>query len=66
MIIINVKELINREIGFLENEISENKSEMDNCLPFGREYWKYHDKYQVAYIKKTCLTDLLCLIEESE
>lgn len=66
MIIISTNQIVAylyREIEDLENEIIEYKSKMDNCICFSKEYWKYHDKYQVSFIKKSCLADLLYIIE---
>ena len=66
MIIISTNKIVAylcREIEDLENEIIEYKSKMDGCICFSKEYWQYHDKYQVAFIKKSCLADLLSIIE---
>lgn len=69
MIIISTNKIVAylyREIEDLENEIIENKSEMDKSICFSKDYWRYHDKYQTAFIKKSCLADLLNFIKESE
>lgn len=62
MIIININQVINyisRKIDELDNEITEYKEKMDQCVCFTKKYWLYHDKYEVAFIEKTCLADLL-------
>ncbi len=62
MIIININQVIDyasRKIDELDNEITEYKEKMDNCECFSKKYWLCHDKYEVAFIKRTCLVDLL-------
>ena len=56
-------EYLHRKIKELENEVLEYKNEMNVCEPFGRKYWQLHDKYQAAFIKKTCLADVIKYIK---
>ena len=43
----------------LDNEVSEYRSEMDECEIYSKKYWLSHDKYQAAFIKKHYLAKVL-------
>ncbi len=47
------------EIDRLDDEVTEYRSAMDRCEPFGSKYWLYHDKYQAAFINKSYLANVI-------
>ncbi len=47
------------EMDQLDNEVSEYRSEMDECEIYSKKYWLSHDKYQAAFIKKHYLAKVL-------
>ena len=51
-------------MGKYECEMDKYRTKMDDCECFSSEYWQHHDKYQTALVKKSCLADLLLLIEK--
>lgn len=50
--------LISREMEQLIANKQENEESMNCCIPYGSDYWKYHDKYQANVIKIGYLAEL--------
>ena len=56
--------LIRRKMKEYNDATIEYRLAMDNEISFSKEYWLQHDKYQAAFIKRSCLAELLDLIKE--
>lgn len=53
-----IQALITREMEQLINNKQECEESMNCCTPYGRDYWKYHDRYEANVIKIGYLTEL--------
>ena len=59
-----IQALISREMEQLICDKQECEESMDCCVPYGKEYWKQHDKYQAYVIKIGYLAELRDKIEK--
>lgn len=64
IIIQRATEIISREIERLVEDMDKYREQIDNCIPFSGEYWKYHDKHSQCLIEINCLTAIKNLLKE--
>ena len=61
-----ILEFLYREISDINYEFEKYRRQLDDCQEYSREYWRVHDRYNAALVKKGYLIGLIRRLEGEE